>query len=849
MPTGPECSGDHDHAAELLAAGIAGSELGHLTQSVVDFDAALAALRGPAPPSADPGVGRRQLAAGCSTKHDQLVARILLSLAFPVHELGQRTEGIEILVAAEELASRSQLDDLTVLTRAQHGVLLLREGRIADAVVQLDRAAQLLDQAPPVDQGKILGNRGEAHHLLGAINAAIDNFSQAVALGRAHGFPELTFAAQHNLGFMQYLSGDLPRSLELMPTVEQARSDHYKGVVGIDRAKVLLGAGLVSEAEQTLVEACTALERTELVPLLAEAELTRAEAALLAERPDRARALARRAATRIRPRDNRRSTALAELVELRISEALQDPPQALAAESDRLALELQSLGLVDQARLIGLEAELALGRPLAGPAPRLRARDPLDLRLRARLLRTRLALARGDRSSAHRESRVGLSELTTYQSQLGSLDLQTASAAYGVRLAGTAIADALAHDEPGAVLTWLERGRAISGRVQPVRPPADDRAAGLLTQLRWVAEQLESLEAAGEPTEALRRHRQQLERDIRNRSWIVRGEHPAARVPTLTELRAALGPAALVAIFRLSGRLHGVVLTSRRCWTRPLATPEETVAAARRLNADLDALALDGLPGGLRTAALRSFATGLQRLDDLLLRPLGLGRTEVVLLPPGGLAALPWGLLPTLAGRPVVVAPSASTWLRAAQMPDHPGPVVAVAGPGLRRAGEEVAGVAAAWPGCRTLTEADATCPDVLAAADGARLVHLAAHGRHQPQSPLFSSLRLVDGPLVGYDLERLAEPPQQVVLSACDLGQATVRVGDEALGLTRALLHRGVATVVSGVAKVSDHGAAAMMTDYHRRLAGGAAPAVALADASAASADPMPFVCFGAGW
>lgn len=845
--TGLGCGGDHERAAELLTAGIAQSELGQLTQSVALFNQALTSLR-----SQPVDGGGKQRDPDCSVEHDRLAARILLSLAFPTHELGRTEESLEILVHAEELASRRDLGALTVLTRAQQGVLLLREGLIPAAVRQLDRAAQLLDEAPPSDQAKIMLNRGEAHHLLGAIRPAIADFSAAVALGRQYGLAELTFAAQHNLGFMQYLAGDLPRSLELMGTVDEAPSDHFKGVVGIDRAKVLLGAGLVAEAEATLVEACAALERTELVPLLAEAELTRAEGALLAERPELARELAERATARLRPRDNRRSTARSELVELRTAESLHDPPELLSPRAARLSTELSQLGLLDQARLaqlIGLAAQLAQGRLVTGPLPRLRPHEPIDLRLRGRLLRTRLALARDDRSTAHRESRAGLSELTAYQSQLGSLDLQTASAAYGVELAMTAIDDALAHNRPGAVLTWLERGRAISGRVQPVRPPADEQAADLLTQLRWVAGQIDVTEAGGQPADDLRRRRHQLERDIRNRSWILRGGRQVGQVPTLTELRSALGPATLVAIFRMPNRLHGLVLTADGCWTRPLASPAEILATAKRLNADLDVLALDGLPTALRATAMRSFQSGLSKLDDLLLRPLGIPDTRVVLLPLGGLAGLPWGHLPTLSGQPVTVAPSAAAWLRATRQPDQTGPVVAVAGPALRRARDEVLAVAGSWPGCRTLTDGAATCTAVMSAIDGARLAHLAAHGRHQHESPLFSSLRLSDGPLVGYDLERLTEPPQQVVLSACDLGQATVRVGDEALGLTRALLHRGTATVISGVAKVSDHGAAAMMADYHGRLAAGAPPADALADASASSQDPMPFLCFGAGW
>jgi CHAT domain-containing protein len=160
-----------------------------------------------------------------------------------------------------------------------------------------------------------------------------------------------------------------------------------------------------------------------------------------------------------------------------------------------------------------------------------------------------------------------------------------------------------------------------------------------------------------------------------------------------------------------------------------------------------------------------------------------------------------------------------------------------------------VTGVAQQWPGCETLTGGAATGETFLSAINGAQLVHVAAHGRHERESPLFSSISLVDGPVVGYDLDRIARPPQQVVLSACELGQATVRPGDEALGLTRALLHSGTSTIISGVAKVSDEGAAELMVDYHRRLAAGSAPAYALADALQAAPEPMPFACFGAGW
>jgi CHAT domain-containing protein len=125
--------------------------------------------------------------------------------------------------------------------------------------------------------------------------------------------------------------------------------------------------------------------------------------------------------------------------------------------------------------------------------------------------------------------------------------------------------------------------------------------------------------------------------------------------------------------------------------------------------------------------------------------------------------------------------------------------------------------------------------------------VHVAAHGAHIPQNPMFSSLQLADGALFAYELAEEQVAPH-VVLSACELGQATLRTGDEALGLTRVLLQLGTQCVVAGVSQVDDDAAAAVMVDYHRRLAAGADSATALAAATEHAGD-VPFVCFGSSW
>jgi CHAT domain-containing protein len=136
-------------------------------------------------------------------------------------------------------------------------------------------------------------------------------------------------------------------------------------------------------------------------------------------------------------------------------------------------------------------------------------------------------------------------------------------------------------------------------------------------------------------------------------------------------------------------------------------------------------------------------------------------------------------------------------------------------------------------------------------AVGSATLLHVAAHGVHQPENPLFSFVRMADGPAFAHELDEAGRAPDHVVLSACEVGLATVRPGDEPLGLASALLRLGTRGVVAGVARVGDEAAADVMAAYHDLVAGGEDSATALARALAGVAADVPpaFVHFGAGW
>jgi len=157
--------------------------------------------------------------------------------------------------------------------------------------------------------------------------------------------------------------------------------------------------------------------------------------------------------------------------------------------------------------------------------------------------------------------------------------------------------------------------------------------------------------------------------------------------------------------------------------------------------------------------------------------------------------------------------------------------------------------VAARYPDAVFLSGERATVDAVEDAMRHVDVAHLVCHGSFSSQNPMFSSLRLADGPMFVYDLERLSPPPAVVVLSACSVGNHATPAGKEILGLAASLLAAGPRAVIAATVPVPD---ASSMVDFmdrlHGALACGAGPAEALRRAR--QADPIiggAFACHGA--
>jgi hypothetical protein len=460
-----------------------------------------------------------------------------------------------------------------------------------------------------------------------------------------------------------------------------------------------------------------------------------------------------------------------------------------------------------------------------------------------------------------------MTTLHRYRARLGCLDLQTGAAVHGRDLAQAGVAAALRTGSAAAVFRWAELSRAQALLLAPARPPADPAAVAALERLRQVRLGARTAELAGRPSDRLRGTEARLRQQVRQDTWTAGGRSqpeaaPVTALAALGPLRSALGEAALLSYVRDGAALYALAVTRRSARVVPLGRYGRIEKTLLRLRASLDAQAGRILPPRLGAAVTAAADQDRAELAAALLAPVRAvtGDRELVIVPTGLLVTVPWALVAE-PGRPVTVAPSATFWLAARQQAGSPqaasqrpnsqrldasATAVLAAGPGTQRGEAEIAQIARLRPGATVLAGDAASPAAVLAAMDGASLVHLAAHGTHQPDNALFSALELAGGPVMGYDLQRLKAAPVLAVLSCCDLGLADVRPGDETLGMVSALLHAGTATAVASVTQVADDTAMRVMTSLHAALRRGLSPAQALAEAG--RDEPAGFVCFGAG-
>jgi len=798
-----------------------------------------------------------------------------------LREFGDVHQGVRELRSALRLARQTGLINREVECLASLGVALAYAGHTQAGLTAFDRAVRM---SHGVLTGHVLQRRALALWTLGRHVAALEDARRAVAIlrragdrlwtaralnarGLAHlslGLPgradadfvaaSLLFAEAgqdlesvyevHNRGLVAFTLGDLPTALSHFD--EAAAKYRELGVPvadhSIDRCLVLLAAGLVADALAEADAAVGNLERVHgrdikkatLLLIAANCALARAQSQVAVERAEAAYRL-------FRAQQSAWWQAHAARVRAQARYATGPASPQLLRQADRLAAWLESMDSSEaaQAHLLAGRVARDLGRGTEADrhfiaAARSRRRGTALSRASGWLGEALRAEAAGSPRHLLTACRRGLEVLDEHRFTLGASELRAQATAHGAELAALAQRYAARAHRPRLLLVWSERWRSTALSVPPVRrPQADAEVNAGLVALRDVMRRLEQAQHQDQPGPGARREQLRLEREQQRLEGVVRacalraqgnGGSPGREAVNVAELLDRLGPARLAEIVDIDGTLYVLVCGAGKVRQFTAGHTEEAARAAGMALFALRRLARNR-PGDGVAGALAILDTVGPKLQDALLGPAvrWLGEGPVIIVPPARLHSIPWALLPALRDRPVSVAPSAGAWMRGHDLsPPSRKRVMLARGPGLASNGAEVPVLARLYGDVTMLADQDATTRNVLQGLDGAWLAHIAAHGSFRADSPLFSSLRMQDGPLTVYDFEQLQHAPHRLVLPSCDSGVLAPTGADELLGVVSSLLPLGTAGIVAAVSPLNDHAAVPVMLALHRHLRAG---------------------------
>jgi CHAT domain-containing protein len=801
-----------------------------------------------------------------SGRFDEAVAELRLALRLarncgePARAIDvQATLGAALVMGGHTAAGLATLDGAVAASTgrlagrvlARRGTQLVELGRRTDALADLNRAVVLLHRAADhVWEARARTSRFSLYADVGQAGRADRDLAIAARLYAQAGQELESATAVHNRADVAIQAGDLPAALGFLDdaAARYAELDFFSPDLVFDRCKVLLAAGLATEA---LAVADAGVERHPAGRSIKKPELlfVAARAAQAAGLPAEAamRAALARKLFRAQGRSWWQTRASFVLVQSRYDAG--DRSGRLRAMASRVADRLDELSAEEAptahllaGRLAAAQGRMADADRHLARAARYRVRGPTFGRAAGWLAQALRAEARAATAATLSACRRGLAAAADHQRSLGAVELRTHAASYGTELAAIGQRHAVRRGDARMLLLWSERWRASALASMSSRPPEDPALAADLAALRQVMKRIEAARSDGSPVNRLESVRRRLEETIRSRTRRTAGgdahrDHRPGSRAALDQLLQQLDDHLLVELVALDGTLHAV--TAHRGRVRAHAVG--SLAAAVR-EVELVRFMLRRLSRGRPApGALARIDLAGSRLQEALLGPAvrDIHGGPTIIVPPGSLHAVPWAILPALRDTAVRIAPSATTWMRArADRPRRPRRTVLVIGPGLSGTFDEVTRIASRYEKAIVLGDGTATAGRVLAALDGAWTAHVAAHGVFRADNPLFSSLRLHDGPLTVYDLAGLRRAPHRLILSSCDSGVASPINGDELLGTISTLVPRGTTSLLASIVPVNDVVTGALMADFHTGLRSGAGFAEALRDARTSRVD-----------
>jgi CHAT domain-containing protein len=790
----------------------------------------------------------------------------------------------EALAAGERALAETADPFIAALVAQNQGLIYDLMGRYDDALATYDRAAAgyaALDQSERL--GHVHNNRGMVLLGLGRGGEAVQAFQEAAAVFADKGLNLLTAVAQANRAAALSLMGDHRGALETFETVrrtfEALGTGVERGNLDLETATAYLALNLYPEALATCDEALAGFRAASMPYEQGQALVRRAAALAALGQPAAAEAALAEAETIFQELGNEPWLAIVWLEQAALWKSLERGDEALIVAQDTLSL-CERLGLAVQGtyahlRLADLLADQAPETALAHSEKALAQAEQLalpQLRYRAHARLGRLYRLQAQTDEALNHLTQAIEEIERLRATLPQETLRTAFLRDKLAPYEDLIQLYLAFgDEDGLrqafAVAEQARSRALldllaasmDARLQAAE--ADEAQAALRQQLEALRADLDliynELLAADTGDEKngkrglrlarLRVQAHQYEQEIarlRLRLEAVGlGYLDVARPLSLEAVQATLPPEARLLAYYIAGdELLAFVVSPRQEVRvhRRLTVPGELAPALDWLGMQWNRFRLgDEHVTRHRTALERSARAVLADLYDQLVRPLAddLDGEQLIIVPYGPLHGIPFhalydGQSYLIERYEISYATSATVMARCQARPRRSlqqALVVGVPDAGIPYVAQEAETVAALLPGAQLLQGEKATLPALRAATPSRGLLHLACHGLFRADNPLFSALRLGDGWLTVAEAAELELEAGLVTLSACESGRSRAIGGDELLGLTRAFLGSGAASLIVSLWLVNDASTARLMEEFYRGLQAGQSKAAAL--------------------
>lgn len=804
--------------------------------------------------------GKGELAVSPTKEQSDLLTALVHGNRGGCYEyMGRYDEALDAYAVAEEkFQALGMAEDLGEV-QDNRGIVLLYLGRGSEALAAHEAAATLFDESDlALFRAKALSNIGVAHLQLGNYTRSLDAFEQARRL--LGSFDTLTDkhvllleTANAYLALSLY-SEALATYREADDLLQAAGMAHNRAVALWSMGSTMIAQSEFEEAERILAESADLFAAADNAPLLSGVMLE--QASLLAACGDK---------------DTAQETAKASLNLILEGDW---PVQQIYA---RLRLADLLLPDVDEAEPHLLEAK-RLAELLALPN--------LHYRLNERLGRLRRLQGRSEEAQELLEAAVDEIERlrgTVAQETMRASFLRDKTAAYEdllqLHLARNDEeslwhAFAVAERAKSRALVDLLTGVVEKETNEAADPELDIRLRTLQADLNAVYNRLLGGDEGEAPSPNLHGRAVELEQEISRlrlqAATAATTPDPFTAPPPDTAEDQISSDVALLAYHVVGDEIMAFVNACGRIRVvRNLGTVAAVREHLRRLEAQWDRFRAGQVFADRQMKLLeRSTQRVLSALYEMLVRPIEKALAEAADLPvadgsPRKLAIVPHGPLHQVPfhalfdGERYLIerfeisyAPSARVFAlcqKQATGESEKALVMGVADPLIPAVTDEARAVAKCFHDAEPLIDEEATMAALRSKSSGCGILHLACHGMFRSDNPMFSALKLHDGWMMAADVMQLDLDGSLVTLSACESGRSEVVGGDEVLGLTRAFLGAGAATLVVSLWLVQDETTATLMEKWYEKLRGGAGRATALREAQLEIKEEHPHPYFWA--